>query len=268
MHEHELNDAVHEVLKKLDQKEERAGAARGEQQSAGQPPTQREETRGQGSPSTDQTLRDEPTGQVEEIQQGMRGLDVSAVDPLRVQRSDLMRYSCELTLDTNTMNRNLKLSDNNRKVTLVMKEEQSYPDHPERFDVCPQLLCRDGLTDRCYWEVETSGKVFISVSYRGINRKGNSHDCLLGFNDQSWSLTCSDGFYFVRHNNIVANVSSSPTSGRVAVYVDCPAGSLSFYSVSSDSLIHLYTFNTTFTQTLYPGLGFFSDGSSVSLCPL
>ncbi|CAI5657704.1 unnamed protein product [Oreochromis niloticus] len=54
---------------------------------------------------------------------------------------------------------------------------------------------------------------------------------------------------------------------RVAVYVDCPAGTLSFYRVSSDTLIHLHTFNTTFTQTLYPGFRFlWPPGSSVSLC--
>ncbi|TKS66028.1 Neoverrucotoxin subunit alpha [Collichthys lucidus] len=59
-----------------------------------------------------------------------------------------------------------------------------------------------------------------------------------------------------------------PLSHRVAVYVDCPAGSLSFYRVSSDTLIHLHTFNTTFTQPLYPGFGFCLPGSSVSLCGL
>uniref|UniRef100_A0A8C9Y5U4 B30.2/SPRY domain-containing protein n=1 Tax=Sander lucioperca TaxID=283035 RepID=A0A8C9Y5U4_SANLU len=176
-------------------------------------------------------------------------------------------YSCQLTLDTNTVNRELKLSDNNRKVTLVM-EDQPYPDHPERFG-CHQLLCRDGLTGRCYWEVERRGVVDISVSYRGI-RRGDSRDCWFGRNDQSWRLFCSDRRYSVRHNEraTVLRLSSSSVSGRVAVYVDCPAGSLSFYTVSSDSLIHLHTFNTTFTQTLYPGFGVWSPGSSVSLSPL
>ncbi|XP_031169612.1 butyrophilin subfamily 2 member A2-like [Sander lucioperca] len=182
-------------------------------------------------------------------------------------KPDLRKYSCQLTLDTNTVNRYLKLSDNNRKVTRV-KEDQSYPDHPERFDSrCPQLLCRDGLTGRCYWEVERRGKVHISVSYRGISRRGDSRDCVFGCNDHSWSLWCSDDHYSVYHNDSRTSTSSSSVSGRVAVYVDCPAGSLSFYSVSSDSLILLHTFNTTFTQPLYPGFGIWPD-SSVSLCPL
>ena len=149
-----------------------------------------------------------------------------------------------------------------------MKQQQPYPDHPERFNSSyPQLLCRDGLTGRCYWEVERRGHVYISVSYRGIRRRGDSDDCVFGYNDQSWSLICYDGRYAVCHNKTetVLPVSLSSLSGRVAVYVDCPAGSLSFYRVSSDSLIHLYTFNTTFTQPLYPGFRI-CCGSSVSLC--
>ncbi|XP_050934804.1 NACHT, LRR and PYD domains-containing protein 3 isoform X3 [Lates calcarifer] len=197
-------------------------------------------------------------------------LDTLRVEPGGVQclRPGPWRYSCQLTIDTNTVNTKLKLSDNNRKVTRV-RGYQSYPDHPDRFDQCPQLLCRTGLTGRCYWEVEWRGEVYISVSYRGIRRKGD-RDCLFGMNDQSWRLFCSDVGYSVCHNKTGTSISSSSSSSssvsnRVAVYVDCPAGSLSFYRVSSDSLIHLHTFNTTFTEPLYPGFTVWS-GSSVSLC--
>ncbi|XP_039459361.1 NACHT, LRR and PYD domains-containing protein 12-like [Oreochromis aureus] len=172
-------------------------------------------------------------------------------------------------IDTNTVHKKLKLSDNNRKVTHV-NEVQSYPDHPDRFNGRLQLLCRDGLTGRCYWEVEWRGDVDISVSYRRIRRKGGRH-CGFGWNDQSWSIECSDdGPCSVWHNNRLTPISpssssSSSVSNRAAVYVDCPAGTLSFYRVSSDTLIHLHTFNTTFTETLYPGFRV-SPGSSVSLC--
>ncbi|XP_058469175.1 NLR family CARD domain-containing protein 3-like [Solea solea] len=178
----------------------------------------------------------------------------------------LRKYSCELELDTNTMNRKLKLSDDNRKVTRVT-EDQWYPDHPDRFEFWSQLLCRPGLTGRCYWEVEWRGTVDISLSYRGIKRKGIGFDCLFGDNDQSWSLICSDVHgNFVHHCGIRTPIMSS-VSHRVSVYVDCPAGTLSFYSVSSDSLIHLHTFRTTFTEPVYPGY-LVCPGSSVSLCPL
>ncbi|KAL4009635.1 hypothetical protein ACER0C_003487 [Sarotherodon galilaeus] len=196
-------------------------------------------------------------------------LEILRVEPAGVRwlRPGLRKYSCQLTIDTNTVNTKLQLSDNNRKVTRV-EEVQSYPDHPDRFDVYEQLLCRNGLTGRCYWEVEWRGYVYISVSYRSIRRKGGSDDCWLGGNDQSWSLYCSDGGpHSVRHNMIKTSISSSSSvSNRVAVYVDCPAGTLFFYRVSSDTLIHLHTFNTTFTQTLYPGFYFCSPFSTVCLC--
>uniref|UniRef100_A0A672HN29 B30.2/SPRY domain-containing protein n=1 Tax=Salarias fasciatus TaxID=181472 RepID=A0A672HN29_SALFA len=182
----------------------------------------------------------------------------------------LKKYFSQLQLDENSMHRKLKLSNNNRKVTRV-KEEQPYPHHPHRFDVWTyQLLCRNDLSGRCYWEVEWSGRVSISVSYRGIRRKGGSEECRFGGNRQSWSLECYDGGYYVSHSNRETRISSSSSSssGRVAVYVDCPAGSLSFFRVSSDSLILLYTFNTTFTQPLCAGFRLYESGSSVSLCPL
>ncbi|XP_023194014.1 NLR family CARD domain-containing protein 3-like, partial [Xiphophorus maculatus] len=177
------------------------------------------------------------------------------------------RYSCQLTINTNTVSRKLKLSEDNRKVTCV-EELQSYPDHPDRFDSYPQLLCRTGLTGRCYWEVKWRGGVYISVSYRRIRRKGGCRDCVFGWNDHSWSLSCSDvNGYSVCHNNIESGLSSSSVSDRVAVYVDCPAGILSFYRVSSDSLILLHTFNTTFTEPLIPGFTVWPiSGSSVCLC--
>uniref|UniRef100_A0A8P4GUP9 NACHT domain-containing protein n=1 Tax=Dicentrarchus labrax TaxID=13489 RepID=A0A8P4GUP9_DICLA len=138
-------------------------------------------------------------------------LDTLRVEPAGVRwlRPGLRKYSCELTVDTNTVNRKIKLSDNNRKMIYV-KKDQSYPDHPDRFDYWHQLLCRNGLTGRCYWEVEWRGRVYISVSYRGIRRRGNSTDCVFGRNDQSWSLDCSDdGRYYICHNNRKTPISSS-----------------------------------------------------------
>ncbi|XP_047437160.1 NLR family CARD domain-containing protein 3-like isoform X2 [Mugil cephalus] len=194
-------------------------------------------------------------------------------------RPGLRKYYLELEIDANTVNRNVQLSDNDRNATYV-EEDQSHPDHSDRFDRCHQLLCRNGLTGRCYWEVEWNGGVHISVSYRRISRKGDTNDCWFGGNDHSWTLFCSDGGYSVWHNKRGTSIPSSSCSSssssvynRVAVYVDHPAGTLSFYRVSPDTLIHLHTFNTAFTEPLYPGFGFWSwslmsPGFSVRLCSL
>ncbi|XP_076738219.1 protein NLRC3-like [Maylandia zebra] len=146
-------------------------------------------------------------------------LDTLRVEPAGVRwlTPGLRKYSCQLTIDTNTVNTKLQLSDNNRKVTRV-EEVQSYPDHPDRFDVWEQLLCRNGLTGRCYWEVEWRGDVYISVSYRSIRRKGGSDDCVFGCNDQSWSLWCSDDDLLRKEQNLsMPSPSFSPNPGSLRV---------------------------------------------------
>ncbi|XP_048867265.1 tripartite motif-containing protein 16-like isoform X1 [Brienomyrus brachyistius] len=182
-------------------------------------------------------------------------------------RSEFLQYSCQLTLDPNKAHRNLSLSEGNRKVT--WGAEQPYPDHPERFDCWEQVLCRESLTGRCYWEAEWSGDdAWIGVTYKGIGRKGDSDDCVLGFNDKSWMLCCSPDSYSVCHNNKPA-VTSIKISGsrRVGVYLDWAAGTLSFYRVSSDKLTLLYSFTSSFTEPLYPGFYVYPN-SPVSLCML
>ncbi|XP_030641383.1 stonustoxin subunit beta-like, partial [Chanos chanos] len=177
----------------------------------------------------------------------------------------------DLTLDLNTVNTKLSLSEGNRKVTGV-RENQSYPDHPERFDYWCQVMCRESLTGRCYWETEWSGDAVISVTYKGIRRKGWKDDCWFGFNEKSWSLICSDNSnsYTARHKK-QRTIILAPASHthRVGVYLDWSSGTVSFYSVSSDThtLTHLHTFHCTFTESLYAGFTVYYN-SSVSLCQI
>ncbi|ROL52308.1 NACHT, LRR and PYD domains-containing protein 12 [Anabarilius grahami] len=182
--------------------------------------------------------------------------------------SDRYSNACDLTLDPNTANTRLILSEKNRKITCVF-QHQPYPDHPERFDEVPQVLCGESLTGRCYWEAEWSRGAEISVTYKGISRKGGS-DCWFGYNDKSWSLECSNNSFSVRHNKNSTDIPViSSSSKRVGVYVDVSAGTLSFYSVSdTHTLTHLHTFNTTFTEPLYAGFRVYYYKSSVSLCDI
>ncbi|KAK0145857.1 Tripartite motif-containing protein 47 [Merluccius polli] len=189
---------------------------------------------------------------------------------------DLKLDACELTLDPNTVNRCLSLSEDHRKV-MAGKGVQSYPDHPERFDSWEQVLCREGLTGRCYWEVEWRGWVDIGVTYRGIRRRGPGVDSRLGRNKKSWCLECDyEEGYSACYNGSTTDIPLPPSgSTRVGVYLDRPAGSLSFYRVSpgvggsSDPPTHIHTFSTTFTQEdLLLGFRLWCSGSSVSLCRL
>ncbi|XP_041958744.1 NACHT, LRR and PYD domains-containing protein 12-like isoform X17 [Alosa sapidissima] len=190
---------------------------------------------------------------------------------LRHARGELRKYACELTLDPNTAYRHFSFSEGNRKVTHV-SEEQPYPDHPERFDsYWPQVLCKEGLSGRCYWEAEWSGGdvVYIAVAYKSIQRKEVSGESSrFGYNDKSWRLECYGNSYYAWHNNKETAIPApSSCSSRVGVYLDWPAGTLSFYSVSSNTLTHLHTLHSTFNEALYPGFYVWA-GSSVSLCQI
>ncbi|XP_058628456.1 NACHT, LRR and PYD domains-containing protein 3-like isoform X2 [Onychostoma macrolepis] len=177
----------------------------------------------------------------------------------------LNKFACFLTLDPNTAHTELLLSEENREVTRV-REKQPYPDHPDRFDYYQQVLCRESVCGRCYWELEWSGDhvVEISVSYKSISRKGSGNECVFGYNDQSWSLFCTPSRYLFIHNNIKTVLPVKSIISRIGVYVDHSAGTLSFFSVS-DTMSLIHTVQTTFTQPLYPGFGVYK-GSSVKLC--
>ncbi|KAM9792222.1 NLR family CARD domain-containing protein 3-like [Neosynchiropus ocellatus] len=177
-------------------------------------------------------------------------------------RPGLLKYVCPLTLDPDTAHQRLLLS-HNRMVVRGVAEDQNYPGHPDRFNRCPQLLSREALTGRCYWEVQWRGEeVLIAVTYR---RNRGGEECWFGGNDQSWSLECDDGGYDVWHKRASTEIRSSSVSERVGVFVDRQAGAVSFYSVSSGARTHLHTTFTSFTRPLYAGFRLSSD-SSVTLC--
>uniref|UniRef100_A0A8B9HFM8 Tripartite motif-containing protein 16-like n=1 Tax=Astyanax mexicanus TaxID=7994 RepID=A0A8B9HFM8_ASTMX len=167
-------------------------------------------------------------------------------------RQDFLQYFFPLTLDPSTLYHKLSLSEENKMVTW-RGGAQRYPDHPERFDHWPQVLCKEGMSGRCCWEVEWNNGgwgVSISVSYKDISRKGKRDEFAFGGNSKSWSLLCSSILSFW-HNNVETKIPGR-SSSRIGVYVDHSAGTLSFYSVS-DTMTLLHTVHTTFTQPLYAG---------------
>ncbi|XP_059204339.1 tripartite motif-containing protein 16-like [Centropristis striata] len=165
-------------------------------------------------------------------------------------RAGFLKYSCEITLDPNTAHTQLVLSEGNRKATIMIN--QSYPSHPDRFTRYWQVLSRESLTGRCYWEVEWRGDVvYVAASYKNISR-GRSDNSLFGHNGKSWALRCDNDKCTFWYNNIQTPV-SGPRSSRVGVFLDHRAGILSFYSVS-ETMTLLRRVQTTFTQPLYAGL--------------
>ncbi|XP_063324435.1 tripartite motif-containing protein 16-like [Pelmatolapia mariae] len=191
-------------------------------------------------------------------------VDVLLSPPEPKTRAGFLKYSRQITLDPNTANKYLLLFDGNRKVT-KMNQQQSYSDHPDRFaDWCYQVLSRESLTGRCYWEVEwRGGEVGVAIAYNNVSKVGNVNECLFGNNGRSWALYCDTNSYIFLHNNVNTDL-SGPRSSRVGVYLDHRAGILSFYSVS-ETMTLLHRVQTTFTQPLYAGLLLLYNGDTAEL---
>ncbi|KAA0704916.1 E3 ubiquitin-protein ligase TRIM11 [Triplophysa tibetana] len=185
--------------------------------------------------------------------------------PDEPMREEFLQYFSQFTLDSNTVNKYIRLSDENTTATNTDTVQQ-YPDHPDRFDGWRQVLCRESVCERCYWEVEWSGGVYISVSYKSISRKGQNSECLFGRNDQSWRFYCSDSKCSFWHKNKRTDLPVVSSSCRIGVYVDHRSGILSFYSVS-DRITLIHRVKTTFTHPLYPGFTV-CEKSTVKLCRL
>uniref|UniRef100_A0A4W4DX01 Tripartite motif-containing protein 16-like n=1 Tax=Electrophorus electricus TaxID=8005 RepID=A0A4W4DX01_ELEEL len=180
-----------------------------------------------------------------------------------------LRNCFDVTLDPNTVNSYLCLSDGSRRVSATY-ESQHYPDHPERFATWAQVLGREGLSGHCYWEVEWggSGGIAVGAAYKGITRHGGSADGRLGCNPKSWSLDLSDGLCTFQHNKTRIDT-PTPISPRIGVYLDHKAGTLAFYCVSprGDTMTLLHKVQTTFSQPLYPAF-WVGQGSTLKLCPI
>ncbi|PWA14958.1 hypothetical protein CCH79_00014205 [Gambusia affinis] len=179
-------------------------------------------------------------------------------------RDKLLKDAVRLSFDSNTVYKELVLSDGNQRVTRK-KATQFYPDHPERFDGFSQVLCKEPLSGfRFYWEAEWGGEFSIGVAYKSISRKGKNSNSLLGYNDKSWSLLCSDSGYSAWHNKADKDLPDAPRAARIGVYLDYAGNTLAFYSISNTmELIH--RFRAQFSEPLFAGFGV---GSSVTLCQL
>ncbi|XP_042336873.1 tripartite motif-containing protein 16-like [Plectropomus leopardus] len=182
-------------------------------------------------------------------------------------RAEFLQYSRQITLDPNTAGTFLVLTEGNRKIT-YNKENLPYAQHSDRFIHRSQVLGKDGLTGRCYWEVEMSGKAGVAVAYKSISRSLDleSRAFIFGNSEKSWMLCCDNGYTF-RHDSSFALSISGPKSSRIGVYLDHSAGILYFYSVSKTMTL-LHRVQTTFTEPLYAGLWLDATGDTAEFCKL
>ncbi|KAI2652480.1 Zinc-binding protein A33 [Labeo rohita] len=166
--------------------------------------------------------------------------------------------SHQFTLDPNTVSTNLRLSEGNRVVTYT-DTQQPYPDHPDRFDEYLQVLCRESVSGRCYWEVDFS--FWHKDKYTNLPVSSSCSRIRVYVDHSAGTLS----FYSVSDTmNLIHTVQTTFTQPLYPGFDHHSAGTLSFYSVS-DTMNLIHTVQTTFTQPLYPGF-VVCDQSSAKLC--
>ncbi|XP_031695546.1 E3 ubiquitin/ISG15 ligase TRIM25-like, partial [Anarrhichthys ocellatus] len=182
------------------------------------------------------------------------------------KRAELLKYGTVLTLDPKTAHKRIELSEGFTKAS-VSDEHTNYPDCPERFSVCSQVLASKGFSQgRHYWEVKLSSNNFIGVglAYSSIDRKGPTSR--LGRNAQSWCVEWFNVKLSAWYNSS-ETVLVNPNPKRIGVLLDCEEGTATFYNVA-DRAYPFHSFVFPFAEAVYPAFWIFSSGSSASLCKL
>ncbi|XP_061567704.1 neoverrucotoxin subunit alpha-like isoform X2 [Cololabis saira] len=198
--------------------------------------------------------------------------DVTNVENITNKR-DLMWYATDITLDPDTAHPNILLSEGDKKAK--EGEAQPYPHRPQRYDYYYQVLARQELTGRHYWEMEWNvpcDQGFdVGVIYSGPPCKGDNIQCFIRSSDLSWCFGqeyAKGSPYRVYHSNNFDYEDSDPKTNitHLGVYLDWSAGTLSFYKVISDKLIHFHTYRTKFSQPLYPILQLEGNQVFINFC--
>ncbi|XP_061567583.1 NLR family CARD domain-containing protein 3-like isoform X2 [Cololabis saira] len=198
-------------------------------------------------------LTDQHIKLLTEIQEDSRcsleNLNVEHNEECWVDLKLLRQYACDLTLDRNTAGKQIIAA---KQTASYINVKQMYDSNPDRFDAT-QVLCEEGLTGRHYWEVECdSDSCEVGVAYKSIARDGQCLNAYsIGRNEKSWCWKTDGSFY---HNNSPQIFLVSNTR-NIGVYLEWAAGILSFFEVFPETLTHLYTVHTTFTEPLHPCFG-------------
>ncbi|XP_077429675.1 neoverrucotoxin subunit alpha-like [Vanacampus margaritifer] len=159
------------------------------------------------------------------------------------ERKHLIWYATDLTLDESTVNKHLTLSQDKKKVTFG--SVKSYPNNSERFIDFKQVLCKEPLTARHYWEVEFRGRICFAVAYtstpKAYSECGWTKQYFTDFNT-SWGIFAANSYLLEIVFKYIFPLLNwrtyAPGVQKLGIYLDCPGGTLSFYGVSEEKLKH------------------------------
>ncbi|KAM3864342.1 E3 ubiquitin-protein ligase TRIM39-like [Diretmus argenteus] len=166
-----------------------------------------------------------------------------------IELKRVQQYAVDVTLDPDTANSSLILSEDGKQVNHG-DVEKNLPDHPETFSKCVCVLGKQSFSSgRFYYEVQVKGKSDwdIGVVRESINRKG---DITLRPKDGYWTICLRNGNEYNACASPPVLLSLKTEPQKVGVFVDYEEGLVSFYDVDAAARIYSYT-GCTFTEKLY-----------------
>ncbi|KAI5930457.1 tripartite motif-containing protein 16 [Manis javanica] len=168
-------------------------------------------------------------------------------------REQFLQYACDIAFDPDTAHRYLRLQEDNRKVTNTTPWEHPYPDLPSRFVHWRQVLSQQSLyLHRYYFEVELSGGgIYVGLTCKGIDRRGEERNGCISGNSFSWSLHWNGKEFTAWHSDSETPLKASPFR-RLGIYVDFLGGILSFYGIEPDAMTLVHKFECKFSEPVYP----------------
>ncbi|XP_060931747.1 E3 ubiquitin-protein ligase TRIM39-like [Limanda limanda] len=170
------------------------------------------------------------------------------IPDIRMKR--MREHAVDLTLDPDTAFYSLVISENGKQVTEEDNiEEDEITDNPKRFDICCEVLAKEGFTTGKFsFEVQVKGKIswIIGVARESVERKKNTSASV---ENGYWTFSLYEGEYKTSADSKPEILKEELQ--KLGVFVDYNKGEVSFYNVDSKSRIGCIT-GCCFTEKLYP----------------
>ncbi|KAM4031323.1 E3 ubiquitin/ISG15 ligase TRIM25-like [Anomaloglossus baeobatrachus] len=175
-----------------------------------------------------------------------------------LQKGYYVQEASGVLLDVNTASNDVHISDDLKTASSSNIKHCPKTD-TKRFEESTILAIKGFSTGRVFWDIEGSkaGAWRVGMAYPSISRNGKQ--ACIGNNNKSWGLRSFNKQYSIRHDEKEIKLLFQPICYKVRIYLDYAAGQLSFYELGN-SMRHLYTYDATFTEALYPVIVVWDNG--------
>ncbi|XP_061566090.1 E3 ubiquitin-protein ligase TRIM39-like [Cololabis saira] len=185
---------------------------------------------------------------------------------LEVELRRIQKFEADVTLDPDTANPWLILSEDGKQVYHV-DVRKNLPNNPERFSTCLCVLGKQSFSSgRFYFEVQVKGKTEwnLGVARESVKRKGS---ITRRPQDGYWTVWLIKGNEYEANDRISVRVHLSSPPEKLGVFVDYEEGLVSFHDVDAAALLYSFT-GCSFREKLHPFFSPFINHVGKNSAPL